>query len=61
MGRGGVEPLTKFSKKGGGGLDRTLVFRGVLVRKRGMAFLRRGCNFYVKNKLKFEIFNDKKY
>ena len=25
-----------------------------------MTFFRKGCNFYVKNKLKSEIFNDKK-
>ena len=30
-----------------GELDRISIFRG-------------GCNFYIKNKLKFEIFNDKK-
>ena len=39
----------------GGGIDRTLISRGGLVRKRGVTFLEgRGgcCNFYVKNKLK---------
>ena len=46
------------------GLDRALIFRGGLVRKRGVTFLRGeggSCNFYVKNKLKSEIFNGKKY
>ena len=53
---GRVESPAKFSK---GGLDRTLIFRGGLVRKRGDLF-EGGCNFHVKNKPKFEIFNDKK-
>ena len=39
-GRGGGGVITKFSKGegevGGGGLDRTLIFRGVLVGKRGV-------------------------
>ena len=40
-GRGwGVKPLTKFSRMGGG-LDRTLIIRRGLVRKRGLTFLRR--------------------
>ena len=45
-----------------GGIERSLVFRGGLVRKRGVTFLRGagGCDFYVKNKLKSEIFNEKK-
>ena len=47
----GVQPPTKFSK---GGLDRISIFR------RGLTFFRGGCSFYIKNKLKFEIFNDKK-
>ena len=49
---GGVEPPIKFPKRG---LDRALIFRG------GDLFKGRGCNFYVKNKLKSEIFDDKKY
>ena len=35
---GGVEPPTKFSKRGG--LDRTSTFRGGLLRKRGVTFSR---------------------
>ena len=43
---GGVEPPTQFLKRGG--LDRNSIFR-------------RGSSFYIKkNKLKSEIFNDKK-
>ena len=44
---------------GGGGFYRTLIFREGLVGKR-VTFLRGSCNFYVKNKLKSVIFNDKK-
>ena len=54
---GRVEPPTKFSKwggGGGGGLSRTLIWRG------GDLFERGGCNFYIKNKLKSEIFDEKK-
>ena len=36
----GVEPPTKFSKRGGGGGDRTLILRGRLVGKGGMIFSR---------------------
>ena len=43
-------PYQIFRKRG---LDRTSVFRG------GGLF-QRGCSFYIKNKLKSEIFNDKK-
>ena len=32
---GGIEPPTKFSKKKGGGLDRTSTFSGNLLGKRG--------------------------
>ena len=49
-GRGRGEPLTK------GGLDMISIFRGELLGKRGMTFFR-GCNFYIKNKLKSDIFN----
>ena len=55
-----AEPPTKFSKIGGvGGLDNTSTFRGGFWGKRGMTFFREGYNFYIKNKLKYEIFNDK--
>ena len=33
----------------------TLIFRGVLVGKRGVIFLRKGYNICMKNKLKSEI------
>ena len=52
-----VEPATKFSVRGG--LDWTSTFRGGLVAKRRVTFFRGdGCNFYIKDKLKSEIFND---
>ena len=51
-------PPTKFSKRGG--LDRTSTVRGGLLGKMEMTFFRGSCNFYVKNKLKSEIFNNKK-
>ena len=38
----GVQPLTKFLKKGGGGLDGTSAFRGELLGKRGITFFREG-------------------
>ena len=44
--------------------DRTSTFRGGFLGKRGMTFSSGGgegaCNFCIKNKLKSEIFNDKK-
>ena len=46
---GGVEPPTKFSRREGG-LGRTFIFRGELLGKRGVTFLRRGGhNVYIKN------------
>ena len=59
-GRGGGEGLTSFQIFKKGVLGKTLVFRGGLVGKRGVRGGREGYNFYVKNKLKSEIFNDKK-
>ena len=50
---GEVEPQNQIYQKGGWGLDKTLIFREV-DGKEG------GCNFYIKNKLKYETFNDKK-
>ena len=35
--------------------------RGELLGKRGVTILSGGCNFYIKNKLKSEIFHDKKF
>ena len=60
--QGGVWTSYQIFKKEG--LDRTLILRGRLVRKRGWPFWEREgglCNFYVKNKPKSEIRNDKKY
>ena len=46
---GGVEPPTKFSRREGG-LGRTFIFRGELLGKRGVTFLRKGgYNVYIKN------------
>ena len=42
-----------------GGLARVSTFRGGLLGKTGWLFSR-GCRFYIKNKLKAQIFNDKK-
>ena len=59
MGGAGVEPPTKFSKRGGLAgppfLDGSCWERGVTFsRERGV------CNFSTKNKLKSGMFNDKK-
>ena len=45
------------------GPEKISIFRGRLLEKRGWPFSAggRGCSFYVKNKLKPEILNDKKY
>ena len=58
---GGVDPLAKFSKSGGrGGLGRHFFFRGGLVGKSEVGLGGElGCNFYIKNKVKSEIRNDK--
>ena len=55
--------LPNFQKEGG--LDRTSIFTGGLLGKRGMTFLRgrgRGgsLQFLYNNELKFEIYNEKK-
>ena len=55
-GGGQVEPPTKFFKRG---LDRTSAFRRELVKKTRVTFFR-GVGFYKKDKVKSEIFNDKK-
>ena len=59
---GGVEPATKFSKRRGGGHDRTSPLRGGAGKEGGNFFGGggEGCNFYKKTKLKYEIFNGKK-
>ena len=53
----GVEPPTKFSERWG--LTGPQLLEGV-TRKEGATFFRGGCDFHIKNKLKSEIFNDKK-
>ena len=56
-GGGGGEPPTKFSKRGG------LTEPQLLERdswEREDDFVHGGCDFHIKNKLKSEIFNDKK-
>ena len=55
----GVEPPTKFSKRGGGGLTGPQLLKGV-AGKEGGDFFQGGCNFHISNKLKSETFNDKK-
>ena len=54
---GGVEPPTKFSKRGG--LTGPQLLEGGCWEKGGDLF-QGGCNCHIKNKLKSEIFNDKK-
>ena len=47
------------SKRGGGRVNRISVFREGLLGKK-IDFFQGSCNFYIKNKLKSEIINDKK-
>ena len=57
-----IESPTKFSKSWG--LNRILPFRGAVLRKRGWflwGWVGGGCSLYIKNKLKSEIFNGKRY
>ena len=54
-GEGWFEPSTKFSKRRG----LTGSQRVVAGKDKG-AFFQGGCSFYIKNKQKYEIFNDKK-
>ena len=56
---GGVKPPTKCLKWGRG-LDRTSILRGGLLGRRGWIF-QGGRSFYIKNKLKSEIFNNKTF
>ena len=60
LGEGGVEPLTKFSKQEEGGLTGPPFLEGSCWERGGDLFQGEGCNFYIKNKLKPETFNDKK-
>ena len=62
LGGGGLNLLPNFQKVG---LDRTSNFRGRLVGKRWVTFFGGGgegggSKFYIKDKLKSEILNDKK-
>ena len=64
-GGGRLNLRPNFQKKGEEG-DRISIFRGGLLGKRWVTFFRekggaRGDSFYIKNKLKSEIFNDKKF
>ena len=52
---GGVEPPIRFLKRWGG-LTGSQFLEGVCW-ERGVTFFRRGCNFYVRNKLKSDLFN----
>ena len=45
---------------GRGGLDKNSTFRRRYWERGGVNFFQGGCNFDIKNKLKSEIFNDKK-
>ena len=54
---GGVEPPTRFSKRGC--LTGPPLLVGV-TGKDGSDFFQGGCAFHIKNKLKSEIFDDKK-
>ena len=58
-GGGGGGWTSKFFKRGGG-LDQISIFREVFLGNRGWPFTR-GCNFYIKSKIKFEIFNERKF
>ena len=53
----GVEPPTKFSKRV---TWQRLNFSRAVAGKEGWTFSERGCSFCLKNKLKSEIFNNKK-
>ena len=55
--KGGIEPPTKFSKRGE--LTEPQLLEGGCW-ERGDDFFQGGCNFHIKNKLKSEIFNEKK-
>ena len=55
--RGGIEPPTKFSKRGA--LTGPQLWKEVTGKEEGN-FFQRGCNFYKKNQLKSKLFNDKK-
>ena len=54
---GGLSFWPIFQK---GGLDRISIFRGGLLGRRRTTLFRESCSFYIKNKLKSQIFNNKK-
>ena len=56
---GGVEHPTQFSKMGGGDLTGPQ-FLEEGCWERGGDFFQGGCNFYIKNELRSEIFDNKK-
>ena len=56
-GGGGWASNQIFKKRG---LDKISTFREELLGKRRVTFFKGDCNFHIKNKLKSEIFNDKK-
>ena len=51
--------LPNFESEGGGALTGSQFLDGA-AGKEGVTFRGRGCSFWIKNKLKSEIFNDKK-
>ena len=53
----GVFSLQPNFEKGGGGLTGSKFLERGLLGKRGLAFFLGDCSFYIKNKLKSEIFN----
>ena len=56
-GGGGVSPLPNFQKRGP---SQDFNFHWRLVGKRRVTVLKRGCSFYIKNRLKSETSKDKK-
>ena len=56
---GGVNLQPNF-QKGEGGLKGPQLLKGGWWERGGDIFQGKGCNFYIKDKLKSEIFNDKK-
>ena len=52
VGGGGLNLQPSFQDGGGGRLDRTSTFRGVLLGKRGMTFFRRGVAIFTHKKIK---------
>ena len=63
-GAGRIESPTKFSKRGGEGAGGSLtgpqILEGIAGKEGSDFFQGGGCKFQIKNKLKSEIFNDKK-